>query len=213
MVDIGPFPSQPLREAKQSRSRMLMQSVREATLALINEQGVDAITTVKVAERAGISPGSLYRYYPNKQAIFTDIYNSLLAELDQKLRDQAVDAPDKLEDALRYTTELTFLLYRDLMSLHGHFFSSYYQQFDFTQRKNPENEQTWHSIGRQWLIGLLTQHRDRLRLEDIEGAVDFLLDVTTGYCHRIIAVEPEKLESDAAIDQVMDLILRYLLKD
>lgn len=207
------FPSQPIREAKQSRSRILMQSVREATLALVAEHGVEAVTTVKVAERAGISPGSLYRYYPNKQAIFTDIYNSLLAEMDNKLADQAFTKNNDLEDTLRKTTDLTLRFYRELMSLHGSFFSAYYQQFDFTQRKNPSNQQTWEDNGRLWFIGLLEQHKHRLRLTDIEGTAEFLFYLNTGYFHRIIAQDSDKLNDDAVVDRLMDMMLRYLLHD
>lgn len=208
------IPAQPIREAKQSRSRLLMHSVREATLALINEQGVECVTTVKIAERTGISPGSLYRYYPNKQAIFTDIYNTSLAELDKKLETHRLtESGGELEDVLRSTTQITFQFYRDLMSLHGNFYSAYHQQFDFTQRKQPDSAETWGSIGRHWLVDLLRDNKHRLRVDDIEGSADFLFQLATGYCHRLIALEPAKLNDQDVAEQLLDVLLRYLLKD
>ncbi|CAA0081934.1 HTH-type transcriptional repressor Bm3R1 [Halioglobus japonicus] len=192
-----------------------MQSVREATLALIAELGADAVTTVKIAERAGISPGSLYRYYPNKQAIFTDIYNEELANLDKFMQDPAssVSLSGTLEEDIHEVAVLTNRFYRELLSLHGGFFAAYHRQFDFTLRENPENQHSWRDEGREWMVTLLNTHRHRLRVDDIEAAAVFLMDLATGYYQRIIEVEPKRLDDPAIIDQLDDLFCRYLISD
>ncbi len=215
MEELQNAPPQPLRQAKQERSKILVQSVREATLLLIDELGADAVTTVKIAGRAGISPGSLYRYYPNKQAIFTDIYQSELSRLDQRLISYASKdlTTESLECIIRTTLELTHNFYAELISLHSGFFISYYQNFDFTQRKSPEGQQSWRAVGNQWWVSVLKQNRHRLRVDDVEAAAIFLMDLTTGFFHRKIEMEPSALQEMIIIDQLEDVFLRYLLVD
>ncbi len=58
---------------KQKRSQSLVDDVMEATAKLIPDFGFDRATTNKIAELAGVSIGSLYRYFPNKEAIFISL--------------------------------------------------------------------------------------------------------------------------------------------
>ena len=63
------------REPKQQRSRQTVEAVREAVQRVVRRHGAGAITTNRVAEAAGISIGSLYQYFPNKQAIFMALHD------------------------------------------------------------------------------------------------------------------------------------------
>ncbi len=57
------------KEPQQARSTELVTAVLEAALQILAEEGAGRFTTVRVAERAGTSVGSLYQYFPNKAAI------------------------------------------------------------------------------------------------------------------------------------------------
>lgn len=190
-----------------------MQSVREATLALINELGPDGVTTAKIAARAGISPGSLYRYYPNKQAIFTDIYHVELTALDQRLMEESKNdwSTATLEEAIRKTSQLTHRFYKELLSVHGGFFASHYRQLDFTQREIPGGEQSWRHTGQQWLVAILERDRERLQITDPEFSAGFIMDLATGYYHRLIEVNPEGIEDERVCEELSELFLRYLV--
>ena len=63
------------REPKQERSRQTVEAVLEAVQRVLRRQGADAITTNRVAEAAGVSIGSLYQYFPDKQAIFMALHD------------------------------------------------------------------------------------------------------------------------------------------
>ena len=56
-------------EPKQERSRRLVEAILEAAIRVLARDGAAAFTTIRVAERAGVSVGSLYQYFPDKQAI------------------------------------------------------------------------------------------------------------------------------------------------
>jgi AcrR family transcriptional regulator len=57
------------KQPKQARSTELVAVILEAALHVLAEEGAHRFTTTRVAERAGVSVGSLYQYFPNKAAI------------------------------------------------------------------------------------------------------------------------------------------------
>ena len=63
------------REPKQQRSRQTVDAVLEAVQRVLRRHGAEAITTNRVAEAAGVSIGSLYQYFPEKQAIFIALHD------------------------------------------------------------------------------------------------------------------------------------------
>jgi len=53
-------------------------SISEATIQVLLSRGAERLTTTRVAERAGVSVGTLYQYYPNKQSLlFAVLENNL----------------------------------------------------------------------------------------------------------------------------------------
>jgi len=59
----------PRKFPRQERARATVEAIIVATAQLLRRQGYEALTTARVAERAGVSIGSLYQYFPNKQAL------------------------------------------------------------------------------------------------------------------------------------------------
>ena len=53
----------------QARSAELVAAILEAAVRVLERDGARRFTTVRVAEEAGVSVGSLYQYFPNKEAI------------------------------------------------------------------------------------------------------------------------------------------------
>ncbi|MFC5635394.1 TetR/AcrR family transcriptional regulator [Streptomyces bullii] len=87
-----------LRERKKIKTRI---AIREATYALIREQGYEATTVEQIADRAEVSPSTVFRYFPTKEDIvLTDEYDPLVEDL---LRERPADEPvlESLRRALR----------------------------------------------------------------------------------------------------------------
>jgi AcrR family transcriptional regulator len=57
------------KQPKQARSTDLVAAILEAALQVLATEGAQRFTTARVAEKAGVSVGSLYQYFPNKAAI------------------------------------------------------------------------------------------------------------------------------------------------
>src|SRR3954454_10267016 len=57
------------KRPKQARSNQLVEAVLDAAIQVLTREGAQRFTTARVAERAGVSVGSLYQYFPNKASI------------------------------------------------------------------------------------------------------------------------------------------------
>jgi AcrR family transcriptional regulator len=57
------------RKPQQARSTDLVAAILEAAIQVLSREGAQRFTTTRVAERAGVSVGSIYQYFPNKAAI------------------------------------------------------------------------------------------------------------------------------------------------
>ncbi|MFJ4622659.1 TetR/AcrR family transcriptional regulator [Streptomyces sp. NPDC088812] len=81
-------PQPGLRERKKIKTR---EAIRAATYALVEEQGYDATTIEQIAERAEVSPSTVFRYFPTKEDIvLTDEYDPVLLE---EVRSRPADEP------------------------------------------------------------------------------------------------------------------------
>jgi AcrR family transcriptional regulator len=77
-----------LRERKKIKTR---EAIRTATYALVEEQGYDATTIEQIAERAEVSPSTVFRYFPTKEDIvLTDEFDPIIME---ELRERPADEP------------------------------------------------------------------------------------------------------------------------
>src|ERR1700742_2232799 len=57
------------KQPRQTRSAELVATILDAALQVLAKEGAQRFTTARVAEKAGVSVGSLYQYFPNKAAI------------------------------------------------------------------------------------------------------------------------------------------------
>ena len=72
------------RAPVQERSRKTVTRILDAAAAIADEQGVDAVTTRAIADRAGVSYPSLYRFFADREAILDELLQRHVAELDAR---------------------------------------------------------------------------------------------------------------------------------
>jgi len=70
------------RRPVQERSRRTVRRLLEAAEAIVGEQGVDAATTRTIAERAGVTAPSLYRFFDDRDAILDALLEAMLQDLE-----------------------------------------------------------------------------------------------------------------------------------
>lgn len=75
------------RKPAQERALHKVELILESATRIIDQEGLDGLTTNRIAETAGISIGTLYQYFPNKQAIIYTLGQRELHEVTRKLVD------------------------------------------------------------------------------------------------------------------------------
>lgn len=65
----APVLLKPRKLPRQARSAATIEAVHTATIQVLQTDGARRLTTTRVAERAGVSVGTMYQYYPHKQAL------------------------------------------------------------------------------------------------------------------------------------------------
>ncbi|MFY9852473.1 MAG: TetR/AcrR family transcriptional regulator [Terracidiphilus sp.] len=74
------------RQPIQKRAQETVDAILEAVIRLLKRRGASAITTNNIAETAGVSIGSVYQYFPNKEAIFVALHERHIDQVDRALQ-------------------------------------------------------------------------------------------------------------------------------
>ncbi|MFK4724590.1 AcrR family transcriptional regulator [Bradyrhizobium niftali] len=123
------------KQPQQARSNELVAAILDAAVQVLAKEGAQRFTTARVAERAGVSVGSLYQYFPNKAAILFRLQSDEWQRTSELLRgilaDRAKPPPARLralvqafirseceEAAIRTALSDAAPLYRDAPEAH-----------------------------------------------------------------------------------------------
>lgn len=93
------------KSPRQARARVTVEALLEATTRIVEQGGYEALTTNRVAEVAGVSIGSVYEYFPNKQALLAAVagrtLSAIVDEIDAGL-EQALTTSEPSEALRRW---------------------------------------------------------------------------------------------------------------
>jgi AcrR family transcriptional regulator len=117
------------RLPKQERSRRLVDAILEAARIVLAESGPEALTTVNVAQRAGVSVGSLYQYFAGRDALLFAVYEDEVTRFQRDWRAWR-------RESVSHTTEqriggglaVTLAHYRRLAALEPAFFLAHREE-------------------------------------------------------------------------------------
>ena len=79
----------------------LAPTLRQAALAILEEEGLEALSLRSVARRAGVSHAAPYRHYPSREALLADVASEGLAHLRGELAQAAAIAGDRADRIVR----------------------------------------------------------------------------------------------------------------
>jgi AcrR family transcriptional regulator len=74
------------KQPQQARSEELVSAILEAAIQVLAKEGFHRFTTARVAEKAGVSVGSLYQYFPNKASILFRLQSDEWRDTNDMLR-------------------------------------------------------------------------------------------------------------------------------
>ncbi|GAB7036820.1 MULTISPECIES: TetR/AcrR family transcriptional regulator [Catenuloplanes] len=197
---------QPRREPRQVRAELTRERILTAAAHVFTEYGYAAGTTNRIAERARISIGSLYQYFPNKDAILAQL---LVRHIDRGTWTQA-DRVDLAPGSLR---AMVHAMVRDAIDNH----SDDPQLLRIMIEQAPFSPDLLDAINRHGetrtaqIRDLLGRHPD-VGVRDLTTAAELILFTVEMNTHKLMA-DPRGIPVDTVETELVDMITRYLRGD
>jgi AcrR family transcriptional regulator len=198
----------PRKLASQERSRRTVDALLEATARVLMKEGYDRASTNKIAAVAGVSIGSLYQYFPSKEALVVAVIDRHTQQISQVMRNAVVKvAARPIEVAAREFVSVAIDAHRVNPKLHG----VLAEQIPRIGRL--ENVE---AIGREayaLVRGYLEAHRDEIDVADPDVAAFVCVTVVEALTHAAVLRRPDLLTDEKArrfVDDVTRLVVRYL---
>ena len=180
----------------------------EAAAQVFSEKGLAGATTNKIAERAGVSIGTLYQYFPNKESLVHRLMDDHVKEGWEIISREL----PKFEERKRLTPDIIrrmiltmVLLHKKDPALHRVLFEEiHWADFWPDYRKNEE-------FAVDALLTLMKRTEKRRR-EDAEPAVRLLVHAVEAMTHRFVLYGYNGLNEEDFINELTDMMTRYLLE-
>ncbi|UVE19598.1 TetR/AcrR family transcriptional regulator [Pseudomonas sp. LS44] len=106
-------PAQQRKSPRQARSIALVDALKQTARQILERHGRDELTTLRLAEEAGVATSSIYEYFPTMEALIAAIYEDVRKEVRTELltRIAALPADTTLYDGIVLTIEVGLNLY------------------------------------------------------------------------------------------------------
>ena len=193
---------------KQARAQVTVDAILTATAELLVELGYERTTTNAIARRAGVSIGSLYQYFPNKEALFTALCEQHMNEMTALLIGEIASLRGRpLDEAIRPLVKALLRAHAVAPALHRVFIEQ------VPRINGLERVQQVDRMLVEVMSAELAKRPEKLRPRDLEMAVFILVHSVQAVTHAAILERPDALSDDALADEITALVLRYLLAD
>lgn len=173
-------------------------------MIIVNE-GYEKATTNFIAERAGVSIGSLYQYFPNKEAIVSAVIESTVSKIAMKVRSvlrESIDLP--LPQVSRRTIECLL-----------HEFREHQVILYSVSKKTPELVQLTQNLSVEKFthvtnMALLEQHKDEITARNLDHALEVIEIAVLSNIRRYILKNATGMTDEEFIDAMVKLFTSYL---
>ena len=188
----------------QRRSKATVEAVLEAGARLLLTIGYDKASTNKIAEKAGISIGSLYEYFPGKEAIFAEIRRRQDHRYARLV--QAEPVPATFRETLRLNIKTYIRLALSNIELHAALIR------DVPKFATSEAESILIVDSLEQSNRTINSRAIKLRPQcDTAIALELTTRVLRSTIDDYAMHAPEQLKQSVVTDQLLDMLERYLL--
>jgi AcrR family transcriptional regulator len=199
----------PRKNASQERSRATVDTLIEATARILVKEGFDKASTNRIAEKAGVSVGSLYQYFPGKEALVAAVMERHSQELIQVARGVLAEvAKLPMEQAIRKLVTTALEAHRIDPKLHR----VLAEQIPRTGKL--EHIEAFKRENYTLFRTYLEAHRNEFRAVDLGLAAFVCVTSIEALTHTAVLHHAEMLSNDATtealVDEATHLIVRYL---
>ena len=195
----------PRTKPVQARSKEMRDRILTATAQVLAERGYAGLSTNRVAAQAEVSVGSLYRYFPSKEALVAALcerhVTQMFAVCEEKLlelQDAPMDlAAREIVRAILRAQSVNPKLHRILIQ----------QVPRVGQLRNVDGLQERFSV---MVRGYLESRRKEVRPKNLELAVFALVHAVEAVAHAAVLERPDYLIDGELADELVEMVLRYI---
>jgi AcrR family transcriptional regulator len=198
----------PRKRASQERSRATVDALIEATARILVNDGFDRASTNRIAQAAGVSVGSLYQYYPSKEALVAAVIERHNQEIMTGVYAALAEVETlPLEEAARRLIAAAVEAHRVNPGLHR-------VLAEQTPRTGAlENVDAFNGEAYGLFRSYLERHRAEIRVVDLDLAAFVCVTSIEALTHTAVLHRADML-SDAAVETLVDeatrLVVGYL---
>jgi AcrR family transcriptional regulator len=199
--------TKPRKEAAQERSRATVDALVAATARILVREGFDKASTNRIAAVAGVSVGSLYQYFPSKEALVVAVIERHQQETLRLVRGElAKAASQSIEQGVRTLVAMAVKAHRIDPKLHRVLAEQ------IPRVGKLEKVETFNRENYALFKAYLESHRQEIRTMDLELAAFVCITSIEALTHT--AVLHNELasgeETEALVDEATRLVLGYL---
>lgn len=198
----------PRKTATQARSRNTVDVLIEATARILVTDGFDKASTNRIAEVAGVSVGSLYQYFPSKEALVAAVSERHQQQIMQTVRGGIAEAPgEPLERAIHRIVAVAVKAHRVDPGLHCVLAEQIPRVGKLKQLESFSREN--YTFFRAYL----ERHRDELRVKDLDLAAFVCVTTVEALTHDAVLHHSRMFVGEAMealIDAIAVLMIGYL---
>lgn len=188
----------------QQRSRHTVDAIIQATAELFAIHPFDMVNTRIIAERAGVSVGSLYQYFPTYEAILLAWYQRVATEAAQQIRITTLGVMNRsLPDAIRHSCTALLRIYDQ------HWLPLIELPRQVPQIAEAIRHTSLECLNRSTIQLYLGQHPE-FDVRRIERHTFFLETFVHETIARYVRERPESVGFDDVIDEVCQVVFAYL---
>jgi AcrR family transcriptional regulator len=203
--------TKPRKSASQERSRQTVDTILEATARVLMKDGYDRASTNKVAAVAGVSIGSLYQYFPSKEALVAAVSERHSQEVLELMRNALVKVAGRpIDVAAREFVSVAIDAHRVNPRLHRVLAD------EVPRIGRLENVEAINDNVYSLIRGYLEAHREEMGVADIDVAAFICVTAVEALTHAAVLRRPEILSDEKAktfVDEVTELVVRYLRRE
>ena len=195
----------PRKTASQQRSQATVQALLDATARILVREGYERASTNRIAAVAGVSVGSLYQYFPNKESIVA----ALIARHNRQMLDllrssmEAVATLD-LESAMRELIGAMVAAHRVDPDLHRIF------DEQIPRMGQPDEIEAINREVFAVVRAYLDQRREEIEVRDLDTATFICVTTVETLTHQAVLHFSEAMDPVALVDEVTRLVVGYL---
>lgn len=195
----------PRKMPSQGRSRETVDTLLEATARVLIHDGYEGTSTNKIAQKAGVSIGSLYQYFPNKESLIAgliDRHYDEMVEICKSAISKFGSAP--LADMIRETVKAMVTMHAVNPRLHK-VLKEQVPRIGKLKKLNELHKETMRLIKAE-----LLKRSDEISVKDPEFAAFLLVETVDALLHSALVLKRDAWNVDMVVEEITSLLLSYL---